>query len=260
MTRSSNVDFVSSIIAESAPVGLGGVVRPTARVDRRSARRRARSSPSASARRFAGSIVIDARAAALARAFEREHRGDRRLADAAAAAADRRTCVRDELDDRCDAHGPASITTPRSRGRARRRARRPAARPMSGVNRNGNSMLRERQPLAEPVDLLVLHRVPLGAERRPRARGRRASRSDTKRPHALGVAQHVVDGRGHAVGKRLEALVHDRPGRARRRRGPRSRTRSRSPRSPASPRAASRASPGSARDRRAAPRRRTPAC
>ena len=68
--------------------------------------------------------------------------------------------VVDELVDRVHRHSALDPAR-----RTRRRARRAAARPMSGVNRNGSSICGSGSRSREPVDLLVLERVPLGAER-----------------------------------------------------------------------------------------------
>ncbi len=108
-TSRSNVDFVSSISAESRPPGAASPVGPRAAVD---------------LGRIVGEVLdaervgepargIDrhhARVPAAARAFERDHGRGRRLADAAGAATDDDAAVVDELVD-ADRH---SRSIPRS--------------------------------------------------------------------------------------------------------------------------------------------------
>ena len=86
VTSRSNVDFVSSISAESRPPSAPVAVRipPFQRAVDLARRVRQVSSPSALARRLAGSIVTTTALRPLARAFDREHGRGRRLADAAA--------------------------------------------------------------------------------------------------------------------------------------------------------------------------------
>ena len=187
VTSWSNVDFVSSISAESVPPGSArAVVVPASRGRSRCGVSESVSSPSASASRLAGSIVTTHGVAALPRAFEREHRGGRRLADAAAAAADQRRGARatSALGSSDAARRRHSALDPARERVGERVDLRPAD---VGREQERQLDLRQRQPLAEARDLLVLHRVALGAELgrvreivAPRAR-RRSARTRRRR-------------------------------------------------------------------------------
>ena len=192
----------------------------------------------------------DARVAAPARAFEREHRRGRGLADAAGAAAETTSC---------------------RRRRARRSMRFVTAASIPRVERVGEHVdlrradvggeeerqldLRQRQPFARAVRSARAAARAARRGTRPRARGRRprVRRRSGRTPRAsssIARPDRPTPAPGAARSTRSRP-----PARARRRPGPRSRTRCRRPRSPASPPAASRASPGSAPDRRAGSRR-----
>ena len=136
---------VSSIIAHSSPatseprsIGCGSAARPSA-------------SPSASARRRAGSIVTHHRAATAARRLQPEHGRGRGLADAARPAADDHRRVveqRAQLTHRATRRGrPTAARRPARRCRPRS-ARRPAA---------PGGDLRERQLVGQARQLLALH-------------------------------------------------------------------------------------------------------
>ena len=181
--------------------------------------------------------------ATLACAFEREHRRDRRLADAAAAAADHHAALGDELVDasclrRCRRRRGHSCSIPRvERVGEHVDLRSPD---VGGEQERQLDACGSGSRSPQPVDLLVLHRVTVDAELdRVREVVRLAIRDE---PAArLRVGAHLVD-RGRDAGReRLEALVHDdRPERDAGAVLDRERRLDR-PRSPASPRAASRA-------------------
>ena len=106
--------------------------------------------------------------------------------------------------------------------------------------------LRQRQPLARAAAICSCCSAWRSSRNAAACARSSASRCDTKRSHASRVVEDragVGRDRDRAAARSSRSRRRDR---ARRRRGPRSRTRCRRPRSPASPPAASRASPGSA--------------
>ena len=142
--------------------------------------------------------------AALARAFEREHGRDRRLADAAAPAAHQHVrSVTNDLTLHVDARHKPSIP---AIGSGRQRTPDRVGSPISGVNRKGSSIRGSGSRSPSRSTLLGCDRWR-SAERRGGVESM-PPRADTKRATPA-VGEHVVDRGGDTVGKRLEALVHD---------------------------------------------------
>ena len=142
----------------------------------------------------------DTRLAALARAFEREHGRDRRLADTAAPAADQHPALRHQRRGRV-VH---SVSIPRERA-----GERVDLRPSDvGCEKERELDPRQGQPFGQPRDLLVLHRVTFGAEIGGEREVACLAVGD-ETPGRFRIGENVVDRGGDARRERLEALVDD---------------------------------------------------